>query len=471
MKRTKIVATIGPASDAPEMIDELIKAGVNIFRFNMKHADNEWHDERIQRVRDAMHRVHMPIGILIDLQGPEVRLETPDKAELSVSKGEIVPFSLEPITDGSKHVVIRTKEVFESVKAGDRLLIDDGSMEFDIVEVGPSVLKAVALQDCTIKHRKSVNFPMVDISLPSLEKGDYERLSLKNIKEVDFVALSFTRTKRDVEILREEMDKRELKAKICAKIENQTAINNLDEIIETADAIMIARGDLAVEIPYERIIYWQKHMIERCRALGKPVITATQMLHSMVNNARPTRAEISDVTNAVYDGTDCLMLSEESAGGKHPLTVVRAMERIASYAESVAVPPSIVNAVNTHPADLARGTVQMIQTKEERKVSAAIVFCKDNLDYVRFLSSYRLAIPIIALSEDSVLRRTIRASYGVLAPKLKLANMSRENLREILEKLKEIGYIHEGEFIYVIDEMKDERTGEDSSYFLYTKVS
>jgi pyruvate kinase len=195
------------------------------------------------------------------------------------------------------------------------------------------------------------------------------------------------------------------------------------------------------------------------------------MLQSMVNNARPTRAEISDVTNAVYDGTDCVMLSEESAGGKHPLTVVQAMARIVSYAEGVCTPPFVELGAEAYASNLARGTYELIRSKEDRKVSAAIVFTKDNLDYVRFLSSFRLQIPVIAISVDSTLRRTIRMSYGILAPKLKLPKVGRENLDEILVKLKELGFIQAEDFVYVIDEMKDEKTGADSSYFLYTKVA
>lgn len=447
MKRTKIVATVGPACDAPEMLDELIRSGVNVFRLNMKHADNEWHDERIKRIREAMHRTHMPVNILIDLQGPEIRLETADMKEIAVKNGEFLVFSLAPLTDGTTHVVIKTPQVFESAKVGSHILIDDGYLDFDIVEVTPTAIKAVALQDSVIKHRKSVNFPLTDIDLPSLEEGDYRRLSLTNIHEVDIIALSFTRTKEDIEILQKEIVSRGLNAKICAKIENKTAIDHLDEITDVADMIMIARGDLAVEIPFEQVPHWQKHMIAMCRTKGVPVITATQMLQSMVNNARPSRAEISDVANAVYDGTDCCMLSEETAGGKHPLITVRTMAKIIEYAESHAiVSPHTMLDGKTESA-LARATKTLAL---DQKVDAVIVFSKEDIAFVRQLSSYRLSVPIIALSTSSQTRRLLRLSYGVSAPKLKIENVSRENMHEIVSVLDTSGMIEKGQRLLIV---------------------
>ncbi len=333
MKKTKIVATIGPVSDSPEQIEALINAGVNIFRFNMKHADRAWHEERIDRVRSVCKDKGIDVGILIDLQGPEVRLETIEKLEVGYDLNEDVVFSLEHIE--GKHIRIPTPEVFAAVKAGQAVLIDDGVMEFTVESVKPDQFVAKSKQACIIKHRKSVNFPGADIELPSMTEDDYLKIEMRNMADVDYVALSFTRTKTDVVHLREELDKRGVKSRICAKIENQTALDHLEEIIDQADLIMVARGDLAVEIPFERLAFEQKRMIKLSNTKKKPVITATQMLHSMVKNVRPTRAEICDVANAVYDGTDATMLSEETAGGAHPLIVVQTMAKILEYTEGV----------------------------------------------------------------------------------------------------------------------------------------
>ncbi len=333
MKKTKIVATIGPVSDSEEMIEKLINAGVNIFRFNMKHADKSWHDERIKKVRDVCAQKGLDVGILIDLQGPEIRLETVEKKEVGLKLGDSIKFSLEPLSE--PHILIPTEQFFKPLSVGQTILIDDGAIELEITETNPTSLTAVAKQNCVIKHRKSLNVPGVTFDLPSMTADDYAKIEMSNMAMVDYVALSFTRSKEDVLHLRQELDSRGSKAKICSKIENQAALDHLEEIIDASDVLMVARGDLAVEIPFEHLAFEQKRMITLCNKAGKPVITATQMLHSMVHNARPTRAEICDVANAVYDGTDATMLSEETAGGDNPLKVVETMAKILEYTEGV----------------------------------------------------------------------------------------------------------------------------------------
>lgn len=469
MRKTKIIATLGPASDAPEMIEQLIQSGVNIFRLNTKHADPTWHNDRIKRVREAMRKAHLPVGILLDLQGPEVRLEIhTEKKELQVKKGDSVRFGLKP--DEKTAIVLPTPEVFDAITPGQRVLIDDGSIEFDIVELEANAFTAVSLGDYTIKHRKSVNLPGADIALPSLIERDFQMLNIELNREVDFVALSFTRTRKDIEILRGELEKRGLSARIVAKIENQIALNNLSDIIDASDAVMVARGDLAVETPMEQLIYWQKTIIDACRKKGKPVIAATQMLHSMVHNARPTRAELSDVANAVYDGTDVVMLSEESAGGDHPLLVVQTMDKIVSFTETVAKPPFIEPDHIDFSANMARSTYHLLQSKDQEHITAAIIFA-NNLDYLRHLSAYRMNLPLIALSGNSMLRRYMRMCYGVVAPKLDTKEITRANLALILGELKTIGFVHSGDTVYVIDETVSSDQSEITTNFSHVKVA
>ncbi len=344
-RRTKIVATIGPVSDSPDIIRELLAAGVDIFRFNMKHATRDWHDERIARVREIALNAKKKIGILIDLQGPEIRLETVEKKDIPFKAGEMVTFRL--VAKDSRDIMIPTKEFFAAMKPEVRVLIDDGAAEIIVNnELGPDWFTGKISIDYTMKHRKSLNVRGIELPLPSLIDDDLLKLDMKNIGMVDFVALSFTRTKQDVEILRDEMKKRNINAWITAKIENQTALDNLDEIIDAAESIMVARGDLGVETPIEQLAFHQKQIITKCREKNKPVITATQMLHSMVENLRPTRAEACDVSNAVYDGTDATMLSEESAGGKYPVEAVKMMEKILEFTETVAAIPKANNRFN-----------------------------------------------------------------------------------------------------------------------------
>lgn len=341
MRRTKIVATLGPVCDTRLSIEDMIRSGVNIFRFNMKHATRDWHDERIALVRSISQQIGIPIGILIDLQGPEIRVETPNKQDVVCTKGSVLTFRLVPREQSD--IGIPTKEVFTAIKPDHRVLIDDGSVELVVKEAGPDWFTATISTDYTIKHRKSLNIPGVDIDLPSLIEDDYHKLDMTNIGLVDFVALSFTRTRKDVDHLREELTKRNLKAWIAAKIENQMALDHIDELIDSSDSIMVARGDLGVETPMEQLAYHQKLIISKCREKNKPVITATQMLHSMVHNPRPTRAEMCDVANAVYDGTDATMLSEETAGGAYPVQTVKTMEKIISFTETVAKIPQTAN--------------------------------------------------------------------------------------------------------------------------------
>lgn len=339
MRRTKIVATIGPAWDTQAGIESMLASGVNIVRFNMKHATRDWHDERLPLVKDVVKATGKPVATLIDLQGPEIRVETFEKREVPFAKGETVHFQLNP--GGEKDIIIPTPQVFAALHAGDIVLIDDGSVELTVTAVGPDHLDATVSQDYTVKHRKSLNMPGITVDLDALTADDYLKLEMKNIGLVDIVALSFTRTAADVAHLRNELDKRGIKAWICAKIENQMALDHIAEIVTAADCIMVARGDLGVETPMEKLAYNQKLIIKECRKQNKPVITATQMMHSMVNNPRPTRAEMCDVANAVYDGTDAVMLSEESAMGKYPNRVVELMGRICEFTETTTQLPEV----------------------------------------------------------------------------------------------------------------------------------
>lgn len=341
MRRTQITATIGPAWDTEAGIESMLKAGVNIIRFNMKHVTKEWHDERIPLVRSVAERLGLKVAILIDLQGPEIRLETAGKQEVPFKKGDSVTFTLKPGSE--REIVIPIPQVFQALKVGNAVLIDDGAVELTVTATTPESFTATISTDFTVKHRKSLNMPGIDIDLASMTEDDYLKLDMKNIHLVDIIALSFTRSKADVAILRAEMDKRGIKAWICAKIENQMALDHLDEIVEVSECVMVARGDLGVETPLEELAFNQKRIITMCNQKGKPVITATQMMQSMINNPRPTRAEACDVSNAVYDGTDAVMLSEESAMGKYAVRTVETMARIALFTEGVLHKEGVVN--------------------------------------------------------------------------------------------------------------------------------
>lgn len=446
-KLTKIVATLGPSSDTEELIEKLIRSGVNVFRFNTKHGTVEWHSERIARVQKVANRIGVNIGILLDLQGPEIRLETIDKLPINVSKGDLINVT-PSFVPSVKSICIPHPLVFKSLNIGDKMLIDDGAIELRVVKVSENLIEAKSEDDGVIGHRKGVNFPGVNIDLPSLIQADLEKLDMVTSSKVDFIALSFSRTKRDIDILREEMRKRNIRAMIVAKIESMAALNNIDELIEATDAIMVARGDLGVEIPIEQIAFWQKTIISKCRQAKKPVITATQMLQSMIDSPRPTRAEATDVANAVIDGTDAVMLSGETANGKYPVKAVEAMARIAQYNETVYdfVPLDIRPANET---DIVVDAVAHMLNQDEVKIKFVLVFTHSGLT-ARSISRIRPKVPVIAVTRDQKVVEELTLSYGVAAMRTHFAEEDFKLPNPIINQLIEIGLLKKGETIVVV---------------------
>jgi pyruvate kinase len=331
-RRTKIVATIGPASESESVLTEVIQAGLNIARFNTKHNQPEWHVEKMRLVKDVAKKLGVEVPILLDLQGPEIRTNTLNSASFIVKKGEIIKFTAQ-LTPETPNAVEVPQQVVDSLNVGNQILLADGACEFKVVEKTADALMAEALYYCEVKPRKTMNTPGVVLDMPSLLPKDVEYIDAAKSEGVEYIALSFVRDSKDIQQLREELNKRNMNSKIVAKIENQAAIDNLAEIIAAADAVMVARGDLGVEVPYYEVPHWQKVIIADCRKANKFVITATQMLLSMTSNPRPTRAEVSDVANAVYDKTDAVMLSEESASGMFPVKAVETQAQIVAYHE------------------------------------------------------------------------------------------------------------------------------------------
>lgn len=335
-KLTKIIATIGPASESEEMIEKLILAGVNIFRFNFKHNTVEWHSERIERVKQVVQKMGVPVGTLIDLQGPELRITMPCES-IEIVPGEILAFGQEVFEQGfleskKKGISITHPEVISHLPEGQQVLAEDGTFLFTVVRQDDKN-RLLVVRGGTLREKKNLNIPGSDFPFPVLIERDFEGLRLAAEHSIDFVALSFVRSKTDIQAIREEMNKMNVQGKLIAKIEAKKAIENLDDIINHADGIMVARGDLGVEIPIEQVPYYQKLIIRKCIEHSIPVITATQMLQSMVNEPFPTRAEVSDVANATYDYTDAVMLSGETASGKYPKEAVEAMARTAEFNE------------------------------------------------------------------------------------------------------------------------------------------
>lgn len=464
-KRTKIVATIGPVSDTEDKIEALIKAGVNIFRFNTKHSTPAWHEERIRRVQAVADRLKLTIGILLDLQGPEIRLETRDKADIPVRAGEELTLGLSYVA--GVNVIIPHAIVYTLLKPGDALLIDDGFIETEVTKVTHDKLTVQVKNDGIIKHRKGVNLPGVQVDFPALIDRDIQQLDGNARNKVDFVGLSFVRSADDIKLLRTELDKRQMQSLIIAKIESQPALDRIDEIIAAADAVMVARGDLGVEVPIEQLAYWQKTIIAKCRAKNKPVITATQMLESMISNPRPTRAEATDVAHAIYDGTDAVMLSAESASGKYPVRAVEMMTKIALYNEPYLEmnTPALTGIDQTHT--IAESAVAMAKSSQSPKVDAIVVFTETGHS-ARALARHHLALPIIAATDNQKTCETLTLSFGVYPALTTFPQGVFTSPDSVLAHLIQAGYLHRGNTVIVVHGHYWQKPGNTNAIALIT---
>ncbi len=453
-KFTKVIATIGPSSDSEETIKDLISNGVDIFRFNTKHNTTEWHIEKIKLVKKVAAEMHIPVGTLLDLQGPEIRLETHNGEDFFVEKDEIVAFvkSFNEIPHNypeNRAVQINIKELYETLKPGDKFTIDDGYIDFEVVEKSEKYFFAKCEENSVIKNKKSVNLIGLDIDLPSLTHTDKEKIEAAEKANVTFVALSFVRNHNDIEKLRHELDKHDVRAKIVAKIESELGVDNIDEILDVCDALMIARGDLGIEMPIEKITHIQKELIKKCRAVDKPVIVATQMLQSMIENKRPTRAEAADIANAVYDETDCLMLSGETATVKYPVKSAAMMKKIALYNENhkhqTQHEPKEIK--QTHL--LVRAAMAIINEKSDIKIQKIIVLTESGYT-ARVLSSFRPKIPIIAISESIKSVEELSASYGVFPVNMRIDEDDLLYPSRVIKKLENTGLVEKDETLLIL---------------------
>lgn len=413
MRKSKIVCTIGPASESLENIKKLILAGMNVARLNFSHGDFEEHGARINTIRQASKELNKTVAILLDTKGPEIRTGKLEVEPIELVQDEYLTLTTEEILGNQDRISITYSELPNDVQVGSTILIDDGLIGLTVVDIQGTEIKTRIVNGGTIKSKKGVNVPGVNISLPGITEKDTNDILFGIEQDIDFIAASFVRKASDVQEIRELLEKNNAShIQIISKIENQQGVDNLDEILEASDGLMVARGDLGVEIPAEDVPLAQKLMIQKCNVAGKPVITATQMLDSMQRNPRPTRAEASDVANAILDGTDAIMLSGETAAGKYPVESVLTMSRIAEKAES---------ALNHHEIFMKQQTAQETTVTEAISQSVAISALDLNAKAIisstvtghtaRVVSKYRPKAPIIAVTTQE---RTMRqlSSFG-----------------------------------------------------------
>ncbi|MBL0891340.1 MAG: pyruvate kinase [Gemmatimonadaceae bacterium] len=411
MPRTKIVGTLGPASNTPEGVRALVEAGLDVARINFSHGTHEQHARTIATVREVATQLGRPVAILADLQGPRIRigaLGAPRELEV----GATVVLVPEEVASGDE-IPITYADLCHDVNVGNRVLINDGLFELVVTRVEAPRVWATVVHGGTLTSNKGMNLPGIAVSAPSLTDKDKADLAFAVEHELDMVALSFVRRAQDIDEMRALIPRTML---VVAKIEKDVALENIEEIMRATDAVMVARGDLGVELPFEEVPYAQKHIIATANRMGRPVITATQMLESMIDNPRPTRAEASDVANAILDGTDAVMLSAETAAGHYPRLAVEAMRRIIREIETRPRPGNLsrserraMSGVNTEEA-IAAATVAAVRMMDAPLV---VVFTKSGFT-ARIVASHRPSVPILALTDEPRVCRQLSLVWGVV---------------------------------------------------------
>ncbi|AIQ34843.1 pyruvate kinase [Paenibacillus sp. FSL R5-0345] len=451
MRKSKIVCTIGPASESLENIKKLILAGMNVARLNFSHGDFEEHGARIKTIRQASKELNKTVAILLDTKGPEIRTGKLEVEPIELVQDEYLTLTTEEILGTQERISITYSELPNDVQVGSTILIDDGLIGLTVVDIQGTEIKTRIVNGGTIKSKKGVNVPGVNISLPGITEKDTNDILFGIEQDIDFIAASFVRKASDVQEIRELLAKNNAShIQIISKIENQQGVDNLDEILEASDGLMVARGDLGVEIPAEDVPLAQKLMIQKCNVAGKPVITATQMLDSMQRNPRPTRAEASDVANAIFDGTDAIMLSGETAAGKYPVESVLTMSRIAEKAES---------ALDHHEIFSKQQTAQETTVTEAISQSVAISALDLNAKAIlsstvtghtaRVVSKYRPKAPIIAVTTQERTMRQLSLVWGVTPVFGKVATSTDELLETAIQGGKDSGLVHAGDLVVI----------------------
>lgn len=451
MRKTKIVCTIGPASESLENIKKLITAGMNVARLNFSHGDFEEHGNRMKIIRQACQELNKTVAILLDTKGPEIRLGKLKEEPLDLVQGEYITLTTEEILGDLNRVPVTYKELPSDVHVGSTILIDDGLIGMTVVDIQGTEIKCQIVNSGQIKSKKGVNVPGVAISMPGMTEKDAGDIKFGIEMGVDFIAASFVRRATDVLEIRELLERHDARhIQIISKIENQQGVDNLDEILEVSDGLMVARGDLGVEIPAEEVPLVQKQMIEKCNRVGKPVITATQMLDSMQRFPRPTRAEASDVANAIFDGTDAIMLSGETAAGKYPVESVQTMSRIAERAESALNYREIfVKQAKAQQTSVTEAISQAVANSALDLDAKAIVTSTESGYTARMISKYKPKSPIIAVTPiDQVLRR-LQLVWGVTAVKGTMATTTDEMFEIAVKGAMDSGIVRLGDTIII----------------------
>ena len=449
-KKTKIVCTLGPASQSEETLTKLIENGLNVCRFNFSHGSHEEHKERMDIVKKVRDELKKPVAILLDTKGPEIRTGNFADPEVFLEEGSKFIITMADVIGNKEMCTVSYKGLAEDVVEGDTILIDDGLVGLKVENVVGEEIHCVVENSGIVKNHKGVNVPGVKINLPALTPKDILDIEFGITQGIDFIAASFVRKASDVLAIREVLENNNATdIQIISKIENQEGVDNLDEILQVSDGLMVARGDLGVEIPTEDIPIVQKQMIKKCNALGKPVITATQMLDSMIRNPRPTRAEVTDVANAIYDGTDAIMLSGETAAGKYPVEAVKVMAAIAKRIEETLDYDTILRSKGLNNTNVTDAISYATCTTAKSLTASGIVTSTSSGYTARMVSKFRPKTPIIAATPNERTSRQLSLSWGVYTVMCEQAENTDDLIDNSIEASKNEGYIHEGELVVI----------------------
>lgn len=452
VRHTKIVATVGPACESEEQLLKLMEAGADIFRLNFSHGDHPGKTKIIKRIRGLSQQRRRAVAIIGDLQGPKIRIGKLENDEIRLSAGQELLLSTNDLTGNQQCIPVRFAELAREVHKGQRILLDDGLIELEVLDTLGEEVRCKVRSGGLLKSRKGVNLPDTLLSLPAFTEQDRKDIDFAIAADLDYLALSFVRTAADVQALKKYLASLEADLPIIAKIEKPQAVADFAAILEVADGIMVARGDLGVEIGPEQVPLIQKQIIRQCRETGKPVITATQMLESMVSQPRPTRAEASDVANAILDGSDAIMLSAETAVGKFPLEAVAFMDRMAQRVEND--PPLRNSVFNLYPS--GNGSCNLsdaigeaaCRTAANIEAAAILAFTQTGATATR-LARYRPANPIYAITPSRKVRRRLTLYAGVRSLQVEFQGDTEAQIRSLEKAVLEAGVLNRGDLVII----------------------
>lgn len=447
--KTKIICTLGPSTTDDAVLREIMRAGMNVARLNFSHGTHQTHGETMERVKRLREELDLPVAIMLDTKGPEIRIGTFENKQVLLQKGQTFRLCASPVTGNAKQVSITWPTLSLDVNPGDMILLDDGLISMTVTEIDGGDIVCRVENPGVISDHKSVNIPGAHIHIPFLSEQDVLDIRFGIQNNVDFIAASFTRSAEDILDIRKLLGSETgADPKIIAKIENLQGVKNIDEILRVSDGIMVARGDLGVEIPLEDVPVIQKQLIHKGYSSGRPVITATQMLDSMMHNPRPTRAEATDVANAIYDGTSAIMLSGETAAGMYPVEAVKTMVRIAVRTESdINYVKRFQEREGNRAPDVTNAISHSAVTSAHDLGAAAIIAVTKSGHTARMISKYRPSCPIICCAMDETIRRQLNMSWGVTPLIMEEAYSTDDLFERAVDAGEKAGMLHDGEVV------------------------